>query len=120
MSNTDIIHQENGTKSWWLQRKTAIILIPLMLWFCWMMISFLFDRELITNCLLYSPLKFLFFLILINISIFHGMLGMKEICEDYIHKDCMCIATIFVIECIGWLTMIASSLMLMLNFIVNI
>lgn len=113
-------HENTGTAAWWLQRKTAIILMPLVLWFCWMVISFLFDHELVMNSLLYSPFKFLLFLILLNISIFHGMLGMKEICEDYIHKQSCRIITVFLLECLSWFTMLASSLMLLLNFVINI
>jgi succinate dehydrogenase / fumarate reductase membrane anchor subunit len=111
---------KSGTYEWWILRKTSIILIPLTLWFIWVINSFLFDPELVINALLYSPFRFLCFLILLNLSIFHGMLGMKEICEDYIHKESYKFATIFLIQCLSWFTMIALSLTLVLNFFVNI
>ena len=110
----------NGTCHWWMQRKTAIIMTPLVIWFALVINSFLLDPELVINTLLYSPLRFFCFLILVNVSIFHGMLGMREICEDYIHNSAYKIITIFLINCLSWVTMIAVSLTLLLNFVINV
>ena len=120
MSKNKIRSSANGTCHWWMQRKTAIIMIPLVIWFAVVINSFLFDPELVMNTLLYSPLRFFCFLILINISIFHGMLGMKEICEDYIHNNAYKFITIFLITCLSWMTMLAVSLVLLFNFVINV
>ncbi len=110
----------SGTCHWWMQRKTAIVMIPLVIWFALVINSFLLDPELVINTLLYSPLRFFCFLILINISIFHGMLGMREICEDYIHNNAYKLITVFLINCLSWVTMLAVSLTLLLNFVINV
>lgn len=110
----------NGTCHWLMQRKTAVIMIPLVVWFAFVINSFLLDPELVINALLYSPLRFFCFLILINVSIFHGMLGIKEICEDYIHNSSYKLITIFLITCLSWVTMLAVSLTLLLNFAINV
>ncbi len=110
----------SGTDAWWVQRKTAIILIPLVMWFILVINDFLFNPEIIISLILYSPLRFLCFLILVNVAIYHGMLGIQEICEDYIRHEIYKFTTIFLIQCLSWLTMIAMTLMLLINFIINI
>ena len=110
----------SGTKDWWLQRKISIILIPLVVWFILKINCFLIEPELAINSLLYSPLRFLCFLILLNLSIFHGMMGMKEICEDYIYRESYKLSVIFLVQVFSYFTMIALSLTLILNFIINI
>lgn len=111
---------KSGVDAWWAQRKTALVLIPLVVWFCWTILLFMVDQEKAVIGLLYSPFKFLCFLLLLNISLYHGMLGIKEICEDYIHHEFAKILVIFLVQCLAWLTMLASTGILILNFIANI
>lgn len=109
----------NGVGPWWQQRKTALILIPLVFWFVWVMLSFMFDQQEAIVGLLYSPFKLLCFVILLNVSLYHGMLGMKEIFEDYIHNEMAKLVAIFLLQNLTWLVMLATSGMLLLNFLAS-
>lgn len=109
----------NGLGAWLLQRKTALMLIPLVLWFALNIFCFLADQQTILAQLLYSPLRFILFTLLCNLSLFHGVLGMKEIIEDYVHCEWLKLLTIFLLQAFTYFTMIALTAILCLNFIVN-
>lgn len=81
-SNTHI--QEKGSHHFLVQRITALILIPLVLWFC-ISIAFLTDttHETVITWLR-SPLNAIFMTLLVIISFQHAHLGMQVIFEDYI------------------------------------
>lgn len=89
---TDIARARNhgsaksGTHHWWMQRVTAIALIPLTIW----MLSCL-------NCLttgnyfqfiawIKSPLTTLMLVLFTVTSFYHASLGIQVIIEDYVHK----------------------------------
>lgn len=77
---------KTGTHHWWMQRVTAIALIPLTLW----MLSCL--ECLITGHYtqfiewLKSPFVAIALSLFIITSFYHAALGLQVIIEDYIHK----------------------------------
>jgi succinate dehydrogenase / fumarate reductase membrane anchor subunit len=111
---------KSGVKFWIWQRLTALFLIPLFVWFIYTLFDFFINPEYITNEVLYSPFALLIFVLLINLSLFHGMLGVKVILEDYIHSEFKKNLFIIFIYVITFVTISAVTFTLMLNFIVNI
>ena len=111
---------KSGISHWIWQRISAASLVPLFIWFIYMIVSFLVDPEYALNKLLYAPFELLFFVILINLSIYHGVLGFKVICEDYIHNEFAKIITIVSCYFISFITMCTVTFVLMMNFIINI
>ncbi len=111
---------KSGIFHWKWQRISAAALVPLFMWFIYMILNFLVDPEHVLNSLLYSPFELLFFIILINLSIYHGVLGFKVICEDYIHSEFVKIVTVVFSYFIAFITMCTVTFALMLNFIINI
>lgn len=78
---------KSGTHHFWMQRVTALALVPLMLWLTWSMarLSGLdFDTARawvaspITAVLLVSTLLALFY---------HAKLGLQVVIEDYVHAE---------------------------------
>ena len=110
----------SGTHHWKWQRISAIALVFLFVWFIYLLLLFFDNPEYVINEILYSPFNLLFFTILINVSIYHGALGFKGVCEDYIHNEFLKMATIMTFYFISFITMCAVIFTLMLNFIVNI
>ena len=111
---------KSGLSHWKWQRISAAALVPLFVWFIYMMLSFLISPDVVINKLLYSPLEMLFFIILINLSIYHGALGIKVICEDYIHVESIKTITMVICYFISFITMCAVTFALLLNFVINI
>ena len=77
----------NATKKWLFLKITSAILIPLMLWFLFNLVSFYnkdYDEVLLffTN----QPTKFLFSLFII-FAYFYSALSISEVFEDYIENE---------------------------------
>ncbi len=80
---------KTGTDHWWLQRLTAIALVPLIIWFLISIISLLgADRsDLITW--LSSPVSATLCIILIIAVFKHAALGIQVVLEDYISRKAL-------------------------------
>lgn len=77
----------NGVEHWWLQRLTAIALIPLFVWFTMVLVSFGRSPELGVETYVFSKLGVVLFATLMITALFHGKLGLKTIIEDYVHCE---------------------------------
>ncbi len=104
------------TTHWKRQRISAIALIFLFSWFMYYLFMMSYDREHIIQNVLYSPLRLVAFVALFNISIYHGILGFRVVCEDYIHNEPLRIGAVVVSYIIGFATIIILTILLVLNF----
>ncbi|MGH6892464.1 MAG: succinate dehydrogenase, hydrophobic membrane anchor protein [Dongiaceae bacterium] len=76
---------KEGVQHWWMQRVTAIVLIPLSLWFV-AEIVFLTDVDHATAIQwLGSPLTLGLMSLFLIALIYHAVLGLQVVIEDYIH-----------------------------------
>ncbi|MEM6413741.1 MAG: succinate dehydrogenase, hydrophobic membrane anchor protein [Pseudomonadota bacterium] len=73
------------TSSFVMQRTSAVVLIPLALWFLWSLVSHAGDDFAGTQAWLSQWHNKAAFGLLVTIGVFHGRLGLNEIVEDYIH-----------------------------------
>lgn len=74
-----------GSNHWWFQRVTAILLVPLGLWF---MTTILGIAHLpISDIMVFwqNPLMGILWLCLVLTVAFHAYLGIQVVIEDYIH-----------------------------------
>ena len=78
---------EPGAKEWWIQRLTAVALIPLTLWFGGSVIALPGAELNSVTAWLAAPLNAIFLTLLIVIVCVHSVLGMKVIIEDYVHLE---------------------------------
>ncbi|MEK6733510.1 MAG: succinate dehydrogenase, hydrophobic membrane anchor protein [Pseudomonadota bacterium] len=76
----------DASSAWLAQRISAVALFPLLIWF----VYFIFvvaeyrDFDLVIS-MFASPFIVLFLAFFINVGLYHGYLGVKEIIEDYVH-----------------------------------
>lgn len=74
-----------GAHHWWLQRLTAVALIPLTLWFLFFAAGLVHADYAAVLASIGQPLH-AFALILLTVCIYwHGMLGLDVIIGDYVH-----------------------------------
>lgn len=80
---------KDGLGHWWLQRLTAIGLVPLVLWFVVSMVSLSGqDRAQVLEWLR-SPHNSVFMSIFLITSLYHANLGLQAIFEDYVQARWM-------------------------------
>ena len=78
-----------GSQDWWRQRVTAVALLPLSLWLA-VYLSILPNATYAEVVHWLSlPWNTILLLSFILLSLFHAMLGLQVVIEDYIHNDWM-------------------------------
>jgi succinate dehydrogenase / fumarate reductase membrane anchor subunit len=78
---------KEGVNHWWMQRLTAIALIPLTLWFVISIVSLSGSSYSATIAWLSSPLVAIFMILLVAATLYHALLGVQVVIEDYIHSE---------------------------------
>ena len=77
---------KSGTHHWWLQRVTALALIPLVIWFVLMVIKASISADRFVD-MLSSPVNSVALILFICVALYHGVLGFRIIVEDYVHCE---------------------------------
>ena len=77
----------NATKKWIFLKLSSVILMPLMLWFLFNLVSY-YDKSYDEVLLFFTsqPTKFLFSLFII-FAYFYSSLSISEVFEDYIESE---------------------------------
>lgn len=80
----------DGTSHWWLQRLSAIALVPLLLWLVSAVICNVIggDRYSVSEWLA-NPLTAIALLATISAMLFHSRLGLQVVIEDYVHCEAL-------------------------------
>ncbi len=81
---------KDGTSHWWLQRVSAIALIPLTLWLVYSIVHLIIggDRFSISEWMS-NPLSAIAMLATLSAMLYHSRLGIQVIVEDYVHCEAM-------------------------------
>ncbi len=85
---------KDGTHHWWMQRLTAVALVPLTIWFVVSVIGLAGADHVAAAAWLASPLTAVLMLLLIAATFHHLQLGLQVVIEDYIHGEAMKVACI--------------------------
>jgi succinate dehydrogenase / fumarate reductase, membrane anchor subunit len=74
-----------GVAHWWAQRLSAVMLLPLCLWFLICVAPMLLADYPDARVYLAQPLNAFLLMALVLSVLYHGMLGLQVVIEDYIH-----------------------------------
>lgn len=77
---------KGGTSHWWLQRVTAVALIPLTIWFVVTIIKMTSSSEEQLLKIIASPFNVIGMVLFLSVGLYHGALGLRVIIEDYVHS----------------------------------
>jgi succinate dehydrogenase / fumarate reductase membrane anchor subunit len=78
---------KSGTDHWWMQRLTAVVLVPLSLWFVASLLTVVTADHATAVAWLHSPLVVILACALIVAVFYHGQLGIQVVLEDYVHSE---------------------------------
>jgi succinate dehydrogenase / fumarate reductase membrane anchor subunit len=78
---------KEGVQHWWMQRLTAIALIPLTVWFVVSMIYLGSADHATVAAWMANPLTAVLALLLIVATFYHLALGLQVVVEDYVHGE---------------------------------
>lgn len=78
---------KTGVHHWWVQRLTAVALIPLTLWFAYAVVSQGLDFSSFESAreFIGQPIHALLLILLAFTMLHHSQLGIQVIVEDYVH-----------------------------------
>lgn len=76
-----------GSHHWWVQRLTAVALVPLTIWFVLSLFGRLGDSRAEVITWMQSPVTIVLMLALIVATFHHLQLGLQTVIEDYVHED---------------------------------
>ena len=76
---------KSGVHHWWLQRVSAIALIPLSIWFLFLMADLAHASYPMVLATIAQPLRAALLMVLSTCLFWHGALGLQVIIEDYVH-----------------------------------
>jgi succinate dehydrogenase / fumarate reductase membrane anchor subunit len=82
----------SGVKHFWRQRMTAAALIPLAIWFAWAALGLVGGSEAqvlgyLTRSAFSLPLNAILMGAFIVIALYHMVLGLQVIIDDYVHSS---------------------------------
>ena len=87
-----------GAHQWWHQRLTAIVLVPLGLWFVVALLGQLGASHTDTVQWISSPLVTVLLIALIVGTFYHALLGLQVVIEDYVHGELLKIGLLILIK----------------------
>lgn len=89
---------KSGTHHFWVQRVTAIALIPLSLWFIYAVLSLVGADHATVSSWLQSPINAVLMILLLLATFHHLQLGLQVVIEDYIHGEGTKIASLMFLK----------------------
>lgn len=99
---------KSGTHHFWLQRVSAVALVPLSLWFVGSIVAHVgADYDSVIGWLS-SPVVAVLMIVYLATIYYHSQLGLQVIAEDYIHVAWAKMATIVVLQFINVLLAVAA------------
>ncbi|MBI1212411.1 MAG: succinate dehydrogenase, hydrophobic membrane anchor protein [Alphaproteobacteria bacterium] len=78
---------KSGAMHFWHQRATAVALVPLTIWFVYVVVRFTGAELYEVKHFFANPINASLMLIFVLAGLYHMTLGVQVIIEDYIHRE---------------------------------
>jgi succinate dehydrogenase / fumarate reductase membrane anchor subunit len=92
---------KSGVHHFWVQRLTAVALIPLVIWFAISLVMLSGADYGMVRSWLSSPFVMVLMILTICIGLHHGQLGIQVVIEDYVHNEGVKLALIVAVKFIA-------------------
>jgi len=87
-----------GTHHWWMQRLTSIALVPLTLWFVFVVLHLIGAPRQQVAHFVANPINAGLLAALVIATFHHTQAGLQVIIEDYVHAEGVRVASIIVMK----------------------
>ena len=84
----------SGVHHWWLQRLSAVILVPLVLWFAVSLLSVAHADHATMKAWVSRPFNTALLVVLLTAMFYHARLGLQVVIEDYVHEELVKLGTL--------------------------
>ena len=101
---------KDGTMHWWMQRVTAVLLVPLSIWLLFCALPMIAAGYADARVWLAQPLNAFLILTLMLTVIYHALLGVQVVIEDYFHTRWLEVVLLTSIRLLAFLAALATSL----------
>jgi len=85
----------SGTAHAWHMRLTSLALVPLTIGFVWVVLMAVGKDHGTVRAILGQPIAAVLLLLFVPTSVYHMMIGMQTIIEDYVHNEHVKAFTLF-------------------------
>ncbi|MCA0247785.1 MAG: succinate dehydrogenase, hydrophobic membrane anchor protein [Rhodospirillales bacterium SCN 65-16] len=92
---------KDGLHHWWVQRLTAVALIPLVVWFAVSLVMLSGADYDAARAWIGSPVVMVLLILTVVIGLHHAQLGMQVVIEDYVHSEGLKLASIIAVRFIA-------------------
>jgi len=99
---------KDGTHHFWMQRLTAVALVPLTLWFVVGVIGHIGADQAAMKAWMSSPVSAALMIAFVAVAFHHGQLGIQVVIEDYVHDEGLKIAGIVVVKLVSVILALAA------------
>jgi len=89
---------KEGVRHWWLQRVTALALVPLTLWFVIAVIGLVGADRTLFIAWVRDPVPAVLLVLLLVATLYHAALGLQVVIEDYVHGEAMRLGALIVMR----------------------
>jgi succinate dehydrogenase / fumarate reductase membrane anchor subunit len=89
---------KDGTRHWWMQRLTALALVPLAIWFVASVVALLGQDHAAFAAWVRNPLSATLLVVLVAATFHHAQLGLQVVIEDYVHREGAKLAAIVLVK----------------------
>lgn len=76
---------KTGAGHWWVQRLTAVALVPLGLWFVFALLDLQHGNYQMVAAWVAEPTNSILLILLVLTLVYHSSLGLQVVIEDYLH-----------------------------------
>jgi succinate dehydrogenase / fumarate reductase membrane anchor subunit len=89
---------KDGTHHWWVQRVTAVALVPLSIWLVASLIGLVGADYETARAWVQQPLVAVLLILFVAVALYHLKLGLQVVVEDYVHHEGYKIATLLAVS----------------------
>jgi succinate dehydrogenase / fumarate reductase membrane anchor subunit len=101
---------KEGVHHWWMQRLTALALVPLSLWLVAALVAHTGASHAEVTGWIGQPITVGLLVLLIVATFYHAQLGLQVVIEDYVHNEGVKIAGLLLVKAAALLLALAGIL----------